>query len=813
MPLTFGTSPHYTGIGTHGANAYQALGHWYAAQSSDALNRWHNELQDQLRENGASVERWHSPSRQLDIYPWLISGEQWQPLRKGLQQRHRLLSQILHDVYGPQRLLAAGIIPAELVFRCADFLPECHGIVSAAHQWLPLLSTDVAPLADGSFCAFSDSCKTPAGLGFALEHRLALKQHLPELSQCLPKQQLAGFFRTLRQVFQQQGSGITALLTSGKRDAAYFEQAYLANYLDFSLVHSADLMYVDGKLWLKTLSGLQPVATLLRNVHDRQCDPLALDNNSRGVAGLVHSIRLQQVNCANPPGAALVDSGILLPYLEQAAAFLLNEPLLLKSACAYWLAEPSAQALATTMTGQAFLHDISNGQQDSLLSNTWQERPADFILRPALPVQSVSCYNPQRGNYSAKGVLRFFSIEPKDDVPVVMPGAYARLGDSHPIQLPSHATLGQTDVCKDVWVLGDDKPAESLLQPHYHALPLSRESGLLPSRVADHLFWLGRYNERLNLLARALRVALPLLQAPYPLQHEAQLHCFINFCLTANGGQIISTQNPVTTALNQLFSPSNPLSVIALLQNLVYNAQSVREYFSDDTWYLLDKLQAAVYQWPASPNLQQPMQIIRLLDEVVLLQTAIYGMNNETMSRTQALRFMDIGQHLERAYQTSALLERVFVHTHPDAQLMEALLRMADTLMTYRRRYRTELNPLAIIDLLLVDTSTPRSVGYQIARLKRQTADLPELTTADRKRLPALANALSQILITISAQYPQFTPHANVTTHEASTRANHSDVILEEALRHIQQGLRTLSDEIALCYFTHAHLSQPWSMP
>ncbi len=775
-----------------------AVADWFERQPAALLARWHTTLQHQLRENGASFERWHTPSRQLDLYPWVIEAEQWQVIDAGIQQRHRLLAMMLADLYGPQQLLAAGIIPAELLFNCPQYLPECHALLPTAAQWLPLLVTDIAPLNDGRFCAFADSCKTPAGLGFALEHRLALKQHLPELAQSVSKLQLAGFFRQLRQYLQAQHPGLTAILTHGERDAAYFEQAFLANYLDVALVHTADLMYREAKIWLKTLSGLKPVGALLRYLDDQQTDPLALDQHAKGVAGLLHSIRQQQLFCANPPGAALLDSGILLPYLDAAAEFFFKAPLTLPSVPAFWCQDAAALSLVQTNPQAYLMHDLANAQQSLVDLDRLVQQPAAFIIREKLSVQNQACYNLYTGKMQLSGTLRTFSLFQAETTPLLLAGAFSRFGEQSSIQLPLAQHAQQAELSKDVWILGDDKPVESLLQTSYSAVTLSRESGLLPSRVANHLFWLGRYNERLNLLTRALRVALPLITSTTPFIPQP-VQCFVDFCLAANGAQPLSPQQSVSSALRQLFDPEHELSVIALLKNLVYNAQSVREYFSDDTWYLLDKLQEAIYQWPAEPDLQQPMSILRLLDDIVMLQTAFYGMNNETMSRTQALRFMDIGQHLERAWQTSSLLERIFVQTTPDASLMEALLRMADTLMTYRRRYRSELNPVAIIDLLLLDTTTPRSVGYQIKRLSRQIAALPELTTADRQRLPALADALAALLGELNAQQL-------IEQHQPSAQ-------LGEHLQHIQQLLRRLSDELSLCYFTHAHLSRPWATP
>ncbi len=770
---------------------------WFARYPIALRSRWYSDIQHQLRENGANFERWHKPGRQLDLYPWLISATDWQHIQAGVAERHQLLALILHDIYGPQHLVQAGIIPAELLFANPQFLVESVGLVNSAEQWLPLLATDLAFTDSGEICAFADTCKAPAGLGFALEHRLALKQSIPQLQQLTEKTQLAGFFRQLRRFLQQQGTGIAAILTHGARDEAYFEQAFLANYLDLALVHGADLMFSEQRLWLKTLSGLQPVSALMRFLDDRLADPLELDTDGGGVAGLMHSLRQQQLCCANPPGTALLDSGILLPYLNAAARFFWQRPLSLNTVNAYWCKDSAHLNKVLASPEQYLLHQLSIQTQYAITEvSQLKQTPADFIAREKLHLHSLPCFDQQNAHWQLPAVLRTFSLYQQQHSPVLLAGGFARLGDSSQIQLPTIAQDG-SELSKDVWVIGEAQPAESLLQPSYSSMTLSREAGLLPSRVADHLFWLGRYNERLNLLIRALRVALPALQPNRSTETEQQLYCFIDFCLQANGAEERQADQPISVALSQLFAPDNPFSVISILKNLVYNAQSVREYFSDDTWYLLDKLQESIYQWPQTPDLQQPMVILNLLDDMVLLQTAIYGLNNETMSRTQALRFMDIGQHLERALQTSSLLQRIYSQEYPSAAVMEALLRMADTLMTYRRRYRSELNPLAILDLLLLDNTTPRSVGYQISRLQRQTAALPELTSSDRQHLPILTNEMQQLLEQVNTQ--------------------HQDEQLPSLQLHAQLGqlqylLRQLSNELSLCYFTHAHHSRPWFM-
>ncbi|SEH94310.1 Uncharacterized conserved protein, circularly permuted ATPgrasp superfamily [Rheinheimera pacifica] len=802
---------------------WRQLLYWWQRQPAQRLQQLYSELQHQLRENGTTFDPWHQQQRQLDLMPWLISETQWQQLEAGIAQRHQLLNAILHDLYGPQQLLQQQVIPPEVIFLNKDYLLPCANLIDTA-SWLPMLATDIGRNSDGQFCAYSDNTQLPAGLGYVLEHRLAFNNTTTELNSSVKKSQLAGFFRQLQQLLQQGCQSdnehkLAGLLTHHKRDAAYFEHAFLANYLDIALVHGADLMFKDSKLWLKTLSGLQPLQSLLRYLPDSSCDPLELDPGSSGSAGLLQSIRQNQLLCVNPPGSALLDSGALLPFLSRCCEFLLQQPLLLPTVPALWCGNASQLAQAQTNSSDYCLQHLLSAQQWQLadlppaeLTALWQQveqQPAAYIARQLLPLSQLPCCDKKGELHPQAGVLRIFSLLTDRDVGqadvAVMPGALGRVSThSNTLQRSDRAGFSAGFTAKDVWVLANKAQAVSLLQSAKHQVTLSRQSGLLPSRVADHLFWLGRYNERLNLICRALRAALTLLNnSDNSDTGQQDARHLLSFCLRANSSMDDGTEQSLPglqPALDKLFSADNATGVVAILKNLLYNAQSVREYFGEDTWYVLDKLQSAIYQWPARPQWQQPAALLRTLDEIVLLQTAIYGLNNETMSRTQTLRFMDLGQHLERAQQSCSLLQAVFANTPPTDALMEALLRLADTLMTYRRRYHTELHPLAIMDLLLLDDSTPRSVSYQCARLLRQTEKLPALhndASITLSREQRLAMELVAILQQIDLQ-------------QLFDAQQHALPGLSLLLHQLQQTLRQLSDSVTLSYFNHADLSSQW---
>lgn len=796
---------------------WQVMQQWWHQQNDSRLSQLHSELQHQLRENGAAVDPWHSSARQLDLIPWLIDSTQWQALEAGLAQRHKLLNAILTDLYGPQQLLQQGIIPADVIYLNAGFLLPCAGLTDR-QPWLSLLASDIGRDSTGQFCVYNDLSQLPAGLGHVLEHRLAFNNTTTELNNRVKKTQLAGFFRQLQQLLQQPADGtqhqqLAALLTHQQRDTAYFEHAFLANYLDIALVHGADLMFKNGQLWLKTLSGLQPLHSLLRYLDDNSCDPLELAAASSGCAGLLQSIRQRQLFCANLPGTALLDSGALLPFLSEACQFLLAEPLQLPTVNTLWCGKPEALARVQQQPRQYCLQHLASSQQfvmpdltDTELNGLWQrvnQQPQAYIAREILPLSLLPCWSDSTGSHQQSGALRLFSLQGHNQQIDVLPGALGRTA-SNPVTLQSQLRQGfnQGFNGKDVWVLAEKNQSSSLLQSASNRITLSRQAGLLPSRVADHLFWLGRYNERLNLICRALRAALPLLSGDDPEQGQHDARALLQFCLQANGAHS-SPEAGLEILLGALFSSSNQQGLVAILKNLLFNAQSVREYFGEDTWYVLDKLQNAVHSWPAQPDWQQPAALLRILDEIILLQTAIYGINNETMSRTHSLRFMDSGQHLERALQTCGLLHSVFCQTTPSASLLEAVLRMADTLLTYRRRYHSALHPVPIIDLLLLDDSTPRSVGYQCTVLLHQVKKLPPQQLSATGTEPRSGNE-SQLAGELVALLRQTDPQLLFDARQQPLPE------LGELLLQLQLRLRQLSDSITLSYFSHVDLHNQW---
>ena len=271
-------------------------GHWqpvcdYLQRSGPAqLAQRQASLTRQLQENGVTYNIYADPKGadrpwELDLLPHVLPAGEWQQLAAGVAQRARLLNAVLADIYGPQRLISDGMLPAELVYGHNNFLWPCQGICPPDGTFLHVYAVDLARAPDGRWWVTADRTQAPSGAGYALENRTIVSRALPELYRDLQVQHLAGFFRTLQQTLIRLAPNDTepplvVLLTPGRFNESYFEHLYLARQLGYPLVEGSDLTVRDATVYLKTLSGLRRVHAIMRRLDDDFCDPLELDRKS-----------------------------------------------------------------------------------------------------------------------------------------------------------------------------------------------------------------------------------------------------------------------------------------------------------------------------------------------------------------------------------------------------------------------------------------------------------------------------------------------------------------------------------------------------
>jgi uncharacterized circularly permuted ATP-grasp superfamily protein/uncharacterized alpha-E superfamily protein len=740
---------------------------------------------------------------ELDPLPFLIGVQEWRNIEAGLIQRARLINAVLEDCYGAQRLVASGDLPPALVFGQRDFLRSACGIGAPEGTRLNLYAADLARAADGQWWILSDRTQIPTGAGYALANRLVTARVLPEAFRELNVERLAVFFRCLRdslaRISPRPGEEPrVAILTPGPYNETYFEQAYLARYLGYSLVEGQDLIVDGGTVFLKTLSGLERIDVIMRRVDDGFCDPLELRNDSMlGVPGLVEALRSGTVAMANSLGSGLLQSPAFNSFLPGLCRGLFGEELRMPSRATWWCGQESALQYVLEHYEDLVVRPALGGSMPAggVSKKAVCFAPHAWVGQEPMQISRVQCWE-QEGWVERPMVLRVYLCATKDGY-VAMPGGLARTGSG---ASDYGVSMQDGGASKDVWVLSEGPVEEATLLEGSHApVVLRRVGNNLPSRLADNFFWLGRYNERLDGAARTLRAAL-LRFSPeaggsgrrmlYPLLRTLELQDQLRPGSSQAGR---STEALESDFLEAVQGEERPGCLRPLAQKLVHLAMLVRDRTSNDLWRALTELERAVFSgsgaWSAA-------ETIAILNRVLMLSASFKGIARENMTRSQGWRFLDIGQRLERALALCVFLQQTLRSpeaAHPS--LLESVLEVADSTITYRSRYNLLPNLMAVYDLVLLDDTSPRSLVFQLLQLQKHLERLPR--PGARPVLSEDERVTLEVLTRVRLLDPS----------ELGQSQGLSDTETARTLEVVLQRLPVLSEVLSASFFTHSRVS------
>ncbi len=799
--------------------------HWqYALRAFDALgpaelSRRRDEVQQVLRENGVTYNVYTDPQGHtrpwaLDVVPALLTSQEWRTIEQGLIQRAELLNLIGADLYGPQQLIHDGLLPPELIYAHPGFLRPCHGALPTPVPYLCLYAADLARAPDGTIRVLDDRTQAPSGAGYALENRLVLSRILPSLYRDAQVHRLSLFFRTLRSTLAAltpSHQTRTVLLTPGPQNETYFEHAYLASYLDYTLAQGDDLTVRDGHLWLKTVGGLQQVGVVVRRVDDTFCDPLELHRESLlAPPGLLQTVRNNTVVVANPLGSGVLENPGLMAYLPQIAKVLLGQDLRLASVPTWWCGDEQARAYVVDHvkdlvikpvfphpgTATVYGAQLSTQERDTLIQNI-KARPHLFVGQEQVALSTTPVFT---GDHLEPRpmVLRSFLVS-RDDGYVAMPGGLTRVTPDADGWLVSGQAGG---LSKDTWILASEPESQfSLIPAPEHSVSITRSGGEVPSRMADNLFWLGRYVERTAGGARVFREVLQRVLDTETARYDTSLSAFLSAHTHSTATYLrfigYGERRRLTVAEKELFNTildaNRPGSLRFHLNALVHAGQAARGRLSDDAWRAINRLDHELAQ------VRSLSEMLESLERLIIGLAAVNGLNTESMARGHGFRFMEIGRRLERALYTLSLLRTgCELPSETEKVVWEMVLAMTDSLMTYRRRYASAVQAGAVLDLLLLDESNPRSVGYQLVQIRDQVVGLPR-----KKPLPhrsAEERIVLEALTTLQV--------TDLERYSTSTW----DEDLYETLSQLFAGMSTrllsLSETLSRDYFSHIEVQQ-----
>ena len=729
----------------------EQLGH----ESADNMRQRVEAVERRVFQNGVTYNVYADPKGtqrawQLDVLPFILPASEWSEIEAAVKQRATLLNKILIDLYGPQQILADGLLPPALVHGHDSFLRPCHGIQHVDDIALHLIAIDLARSPDGRWWAVSDRTQAPSGAGYALENRSVIAQAFPDLLRELKVRPINGFFDTLRDSLMHWGRHCAArndgelipskqrddapplivLLTPGQFNETYYEQTYLARHLGFPLVEGGDLTVRNGIVWLKTLSGPQRVHVILRRVDDEFCDPLELRSDSAlGVAGLTDAARRGNVIVANGLGSNLLETGALLGYLPALCRNLMGESLRMPSVATWWCGEPAAldeviTDLDSLIIKSAFpqlnVEPIFGGDLDAAARKQLIERmraqPHHYFAQETVRFSQAPIWRntPQYSGLDAATVgLRVFACATPTGY-VIMPGAMTRVASGADTRV---ITMQRGGASKDTWVQSSGRAQQfNLPLASTTAHELVRGDTHLSSRMVDNLFWLGRYTERCDNRARLLRTAFDFLLNTSTEYRGGEWSTVQALCQwfgllseTEDGVDLDSTDADVETELINAVVAGEGQGLTATLQQMYRIASHLRERLSLDNWRLLNQIQ----QQNASDSQTSTLaDAVSVLDRAMGTLMALSGFALDGMTRDNGWRFMSIGRRLERLQFLCTVLQHGM--GMPPHSSLVWILEVTDSIVTYRSRYMAQPEWLPLLDLLILDDSNPRSIRFQL---------------------------------------------------------------------------------------------------
>ena len=749
-------------------------------------------------ENGVAYNVYSDPQGAdrpwaLDPLPLVISQDEWRAIEKGVVQRARVLDALLRDLYGPQRLLAEGLVPPELPFGHPNFLWRCHGLVPRGGSWLHVYAADIARAPDGRWWLLADRTQSPSGAGYALENRDIVEQVLPEAIRDLGVRRVRAFFgemrERLRSLYDDSANPLVVILTPGPFNETYFEHAYMARQLGLPLVEGVDLTVRDEVVYLKTLGGLKRVHTILRRLDDDFCDPVELRGNSAlGVPGLISAIRARNVVVSNALGSGVLESAAWLGFLPGIAESLLGESLLLPAVATWWCGEKPAldyvlgnldrlvikPAYPNQHFEPVFGSDIT-GEDRQALVRRLQRRPYAYVAQEHIRLAQAPVWRSNgTPNFAARAfTIRVYAIATEDGFRV-LPGGLARVAAESAAEVVSTQRGGSS---KDIWVLSDGE--DEVASTGRHRLQVSTRPDDVPSRMVENLYWLGRYTVRCADNARLLRSTLRV-----RVERGVWIHA-VRICRAL--GVIAKDSQPG----EGLRDASDPYGIAADVKRIAWCASQVRSRLSQRYWRAVVGLQRQVQE--AAVSSEQPREV---LERLALSLAALGGYAAEDMTHDEGWRLLRIGRRVERLQFIAGLLAQHLVATAATRQgQVEWLLDVCHSISIYRSRYFVAPQLGSVLDLLVRDVHHPVALAFQCNSIAR---DLDELASSLQiSRDPGMETSI-----------PEFTDADLLTLESDGPVARDARRALAVQLLALQGAAATLSDRLSMRHFSHTGNAQ-----
>ncbi len=684
---------------------------------------------------------WRSPGG-FDLMPLIIGGDEWARIEAGLAQRVKAWNLFLRDIYSGQEILKAEVVPYEIVYADPNFHRGCARLPGVTASYLQLSAFDLQQDARGQWLVVEDHLGVAEGASYALKKRQILRQIAPRLFEGLEILPVEDFAAQVMDILQElvrlpDGRARAVLLAQGSSDDFYLDHAALARQMGVSIVQGSDLVVLDSRLYLKTIGGVEVVDVVLRRLSTSYLDPVIFDPSSRyGVPGLLSCVRKGTLAVANGLGSDLANNRALAAHLPQIIEYYMGERPLLHSPQIYELRDVDVrEEVADNRDAYVIRHAWKRGSAHewvarNMPTNDWnrfwaqvEAAPREFVAHKFPTQNQQPCWT-SGGSRLMPVTVRAFAL------------GHDRISSSALAWTGPASSLAQTtERIKDVWILRAVPSQPAAVHAQAEEAPKRLR---LTSRVAESLFWMGRYAERAEVTVRSLRIVQTL---PWPTLTDnvtARLRQPLWAAMAAISGHradffLRPGVNPVKQReipFYLLLDRKHAGSVFSCLMSCRQNAENIREHFPPEVWSVLNHLylKVAVY---ADQTEEEEVRLVledrSLHQEIITQLDELTGALEKHMLHNDAWHFWQLGVYAERSLMTMLTLKEGLApeiggspRIEPVSSTnLDLLLQMLAGQYAYRSLYHARPVAARVARLLLQDQEFPRSALFCLEGMRR----------------------------------------------------------------------------------------------
>jgi uncharacterized circularly permuted ATP-grasp superfamily protein len=405
----------------------------------------------------------------FDLIPRIISPEEWKKIERGLEQRITALNLFLHDIYHGQSILRDGVIPKDYVWQAAHFRPEFMHFNVPRNIYIHICGTDLVRDRDGNFLVLEDNARCPSGVSYVVQNRQVMRRVFPNLFAQHRVRPVEDYSQELLNVLRYiapagKANPTVVLLTPGIHNSAYYEHSFLARSMGIEIVEGRDLIARDGKIFMRTTKGLQPVDVIYRRINDDFLDPKVFRKDSGlGVPGLVDAYRKGNVSLANSIGTGVADDKVIYHFVPKMIRYYLDQDAILPNVQTYLAADDTDRAFILENLEKLVVKAANESGGYGMLvgsNSTKAERekfrerirkePRNYIAQPIIPLSRSPAFD--------EGVIRGRHVDLRPYILSgekikIIPGALTRVALCEGSLVVNSSQGGGS---KDTWVLEEE---------------------------------------------------------------------------------------------------------------------------------------------------------------------------------------------------------------------------------------------------------------------------------------------------------------------------------------------------------------------